>query len=82
MHKNPLEVQEEILNKANQMVLTTERATDYIFKLDFSYYDQITRRNKQYPLQKKMGYKYGTLAMNLDFDGVILSNDATYAEPL
>jgi len=64
------------------MILVNQRISDYNLKVDFSFYDQITRKSKQYPLQKKITFKYGVLAVTADFDGVMLSNDATYKDPL
>lgn len=64
------------------MALLSERVSDYNSKIDFSYYDQITRKNKAYPLNKKITFKHGMLAIDMYFDGVMLSNDADYTEPL
>lgn len=64
------------------MALQREKVSDYNVKIDFSYYDQITRRNKRFPLDKKITYKHGVFVVDAQFKGLVLSNDAEYTDTL
>eukprot|EP00826_Nyctotherus_ovalis_P003485 TRINITY_DN1070_c0_g2_i7.p1 TRINITY_DN1070_c0_g2~~TRINITY_DN1070_c0_g2_i7.p1 ORF type:complete len:287 (-),score=82.56 TRINITY_DN1070_c0_g2_i7:144-1004(-) len=82
VRQNSLQIQEEILSRADLMALQREKISDYNVRIDFSYYDQITRRNKKFPLDKKIMYKHGVFVVDVQFKGLMLSNDAEYTDTL